>query len=173
MMHSSVTVADCMLACGAGFLLGAYYEVFRLWRLWTHPGVGRVFVQDTLFCTTSAVAFFLFLLAVSDGRPRLWLTAGALIGFFAWRATAGRIIFAVVRRSLRTLRRIGRRWSARRDRLEEKIQFFLAKPVLLLKKGLHKAGRMLYNQHKSRNFSDPEANQEGGAQDAGHQRYRR
>lgn len=148
-----MTASDCLLAGGAGFLLGGYYEVFRLWRLWMHSGKASVFAQDVLYCTTSGAALFLFLLAVASGRLRLWLLLSAAIGFFAWRATCGRLIFGLARRSLRTLRRWHRRVRRLFGRWEQKTQKILAKPVFLLKKGLHSIGVLLYNHHKSRSLS--------------------
>lgn len=80
-----------LFSCGgAGFLIGAYYDVFRVWRLWFGGGVWTVFVQDFFFCVSSAVALFLLSLAVTDGTMRFYVYAGAVGGFFAYRQTAGR-----------------------------------------------------------------------------------
>lgn len=152
-METTVTVSDCLLASGAGFLLGAYYEIFRLWRLWMRSGKWGVFWQDILFFTTSAGAFFLFALAVSDGQIRALLLAGCVVGFCAWRATVGRLLFTVTRRSLRILHRLKRKWSNRLEKAEQQVQKILAKPMIFFKKRLHNAILMLYNQHKNRNLA--------------------
>ena len=82
---------DMFLCGGMGFLLGAYYDVFRLLRLWLPSSVAVVFVQDGVYCISSAVAVFLFSLAVTDGELRVYLLVGLVIGFFAYCRTIGRV----------------------------------------------------------------------------------
>ena len=168
-MGPSIRALDCLLAGGAGFLLGAYYELFRLWRLWTRPGRARVFWQDIFYSVTGTAAFFLFLLAVADGRVRLWLIVCAAAGWIAWHATVGRVIYAAAGRIGRTLRAVRRRWSSFYRREEEKLQKILAKPVIFLKKRLQNAIHLLYNSIMSHNLTDlngkgelPDESDQGG-----------
>lgn len=80
------------LSCGLGFLLGVYYDIYRVIRLVLHSKKGAVFVQDMLFFLTSAVITFLFSLAVMDGHLRFYLFLGEGIGFFAYYHTIGRLV---------------------------------------------------------------------------------
>lgn len=80
------------LSCGLGFLLGLYYDVYRVLRLILHSKKGAVFIQDMLFFLTSAVITFLFCLAVTDGRLRFYVFLGEGIGFFAYYQTIGRLV---------------------------------------------------------------------------------
>ncbi|MBQ9861013.1 MAG: spore cortex biosynthesis protein YabQ [Clostridia bacterium] len=100
---------ELFLSCGMGFLLGAYYDVFRILRCILRPGTMRVFWQDLLFFLTAAPLVFLFALAVADGVVRLYLFAGLVAGFFAYRYTVGRAVVRFVTAAIAWLSRLGRR----------------------------------------------------------------
>lgn len=100
---------ELFLSCGMGFLLGAYYDVFRILRCILRPGTVRVFWQDLLFFLTAAPIVFLFALAVTDGVVRLYLFAGLIAGFFAYRYTVGRAVVRFVTAAIIQLSRMGRR----------------------------------------------------------------
>ena len=102
-------VRELFLSCGMGFLLGTYYDVFRILRCILRPGTMRVFWQDLLFFLTAAPLVFLFALAVADGVVRLYLFAGLVAGFFAYRYTVGRAVVRFVTAAIAWLSRLGRR----------------------------------------------------------------
>ena len=54
--------ADLLLSCGFGVLLGAYFELFRLFRLFFSRSKAAVFLQDVVFFVTAAVFSFLLML---------------------------------------------------------------------------------------------------------------
>ena len=100
---------ELFLSCGTGFLLGAYYDVFRILRCILRPGTVRVFWQDILFFVTAAPLVFLFALVVADGVVRLYLFAGLVAGFFAYRYTVGRVVVRFVTAVITRLSRMGYR----------------------------------------------------------------
>ncbi len=102
-------VRELFLSCGMGFLLGAYYDVFRILRCILRPGTVRVFWQDVLFFLTAAPLVFLFALAVTDGVMRFYLLAGLVVGFFAYRYTVGLAVVRFVTAVIDVLSRVGRR----------------------------------------------------------------
>ena len=51
-------VYDLLLSCGLGFLLGAYYDVFRVLRLALKSGKRAIFFQDVFFFASAAVITF-------------------------------------------------------------------------------------------------------------------
>lgn len=102
-------VRELFLSCGMGFLLGTYYDVFRILRCILRPGAARVFWQDILFFVTAAPLVFLFTLAVTDGVVRFYLFAGLVAGFFAYRYTVGRAVVRFVTAVIARLSRMGRR----------------------------------------------------------------
>ncbi len=95
---------ELFLCAGVGFLLGAYYDVFRLLRLVLPSPAAAVFLEDVVFCVTSAATVFLFTLAVTDGVLRTYVFAGLAAGFTAYRSTVGRVIVRQTARLLTALR---------------------------------------------------------------------
>lgn len=106
---NGMQLRELFLSCGMGFLLGAYYDVFRILRCILRPGTVRVFWQDVLFFLTAAPLVFLFALAVTDGVVRLYLFAGLVAGFFAYRYTVGRAVVHFVTAIITRLSRLGQR----------------------------------------------------------------
>ena len=152
------------LSCGLGFVLGAYYDVFRVIRLIMNSKNRTVFLQDMLFFSTSAVITFLFSLAVTEGNLRFYLFAGEIIGFFAYHYTMGKIVVrfagtvtaailfiwgAILKVISFPFRLIKRPLTV----VYRKITAFFRKKSLklhiFLKKGLKHAGKILYNRTKS------------------------
>ena len=80
------------MAGGLGFLLGAFYDVFRVIRLLMRPSAKVVFFQDLLFFALSSVVTFLFALAVTGGELRFYLFLGLVTGFMAYYFTIGRVV---------------------------------------------------------------------------------
>lgn len=95
-----------LLSCGMGFLLGLYYEIFRLLRHALGLSRSRVFLGDCVYAATSAVAVFLFSLALNGGVLRWYMGLGLLVGFFAYRRTMGAVLLKTVLFLLRSVERI-------------------------------------------------------------------
>ncbi len=162
---------ELFLSCGMGFLLGAFYDVFRLIRLIMKPGAKAIFFQDLAYFLISAIVTFLFALAVMDGELRFYLFFGLAVGFAAYYFTIGRVVMrcgeAAVAAFLkawhflwwlifwpfRFLFRLLRRPLA----FLKKIFLFLPEKFLsFLKKGLKRTRSLLYNQKKKRTNVDGE-----------------
>ena len=106
---NAMQLRELFLSCGMGFLLGAYYDVFRILRCILHPNTVRVFCQDMLFFVTAAPLVFIFTLAVTDGVVRVYVFAGFVIGFFAYRYTVGRAVVHAVTVAVTRISRAGHR----------------------------------------------------------------
>lgn len=100
---------ELFLSGGLGFLLGAWYDVFRILRRLSHPRKVAVFFQDVVFFATAAVVVFLFSLAMTEGIVRSYVLIGAAAGFEAYRHTVGSVLLRSVCRILCWMRR-GYRW---------------------------------------------------------------
>ena len=154
---------ELFLACGMGFLLGAYYDLFRVIRLVMRSGKRAIFFQDLMFFISSAIVTFLFSLSVMDGELRFYLFAGLTGGFFAYYLTIGRVVihsakavvtvflklwrlfWQVVFWPFRLLARLLRRPAA----FIQKILAFIPQKIsLFFKKGLKPIGSLLYNRKK-------------------------
>ncbi len=108
---------ELFLSCGMGFLLGAYYDVFRLLRCWLRPPHLRVFLADCIYACTSAVATFLFWLALNGGILRWYLFLGLFVGFFAYRRTVGNLLLKAVLWLLRQGEKLAQKAENRLSRL--------------------------------------------------------
>lgn len=96
---------ELFLSCGMGFLLGAYYDVFRFWRKTVRSSTVVVVLQDCLFFSTSAVVIFLFSLAMTEGVVRFYVLLGSAIGFWAYRRTVGNALLRTVEMIQRWVKR--------------------------------------------------------------------
>lgn len=109
---NAMQVRELFLSCGMGFLLGAYYDLFRILRRVLRPGTVRVFWQDILFFVTAALMTFLFALAITDGVLRVYVFAGLILGFFAYRYTVGRAVVRFFTTVIALLTRVAGRLQA-------------------------------------------------------------
>ncbi|MBQ9964481.1 MAG: spore cortex biosynthesis protein YabQ [Clostridia bacterium] len=130
--HNAEQIRELFLSGGMGFLLGAYYDVFRVLRCLLKPGALRVFWQDIVFCVTSAGWVFLFALAVTDGILRVYLFAGLLAGFLAYRYTVGQIVVRTVTSFCQLVAKGMARIRQKASAVAQKVQ----KKMKKLKKGI-------------------------------------
>ncbi len=149
--------------CGLGFLLGLYYDIFRLLRLVLRSGKWTIFFQDVFFLVSAAVATFLFALAMVDGRLRLYLFVGEGIGFVSYHLTIGWVVIrfasAVTAFILKVwhwlwtillapFRLIGRLLRRPFQVLLHFLREIAQKIARLFKKGLQSIRGLLYNRKK-------------------------
>lgn len=168
---NSGQLSGLFLSCGLGFLLGAYYDVFRVARLIMRSSKRVVFFQDMFFFLSSAVVTFFFALTVTGGALRFYLFLGSFIGFAAYYVTVGRVVMAcagaVVRAVLTAWHwfwyivfapfRLLRRLLARPFGAFGRLCGVAGKKVrLFLKKGLKQHGHLLYNRKKKDDSKDVE-----------------
>lgn len=100
-------------SCALGFLLGAFYDVFRILRLsFPHPKV-LVFVEDVLYFFLITVFSFIFVLMQNNGILRAFLLLGLLLGAILYFFTlsilimkAAQLIIRIVKSFLKFLYRI-------------------------------------------------------------------
>ncbi len=126
---------ELFLSGGMGFILGAYYDVFRIWRRTVRSSVVAVFFQDCLFFATSAVIIFLFSLAMTDGVVRVYVLCGAALGYFAYRHTVGNLLLELFNRLILGVRFIKRCLKA-----------VLLPPIFWMKSGLLAAGGKVWEK---------------------------
>ncbi len=151
---------ELFLSGGMGFLLGAYYDVFRIWRKWRGSSTAAVFFQDCLFFSTASVVVFLFSLALTHGTVRAYTLCGVAVGFCAYRYTVGLALlraFTVLCRwaswlgcTAKRCASVPIRWLGNRlcvpwGQLREKSKKVAKKSEKILKKGLKPICNLLYN----------------------------
>lgn len=109
-------------SAGFGFLLGAYYELFRfVRRLFATKAIGT-FALDMVWCVTAALSTFLFDLVLSGGQLRGYLFFGCAVGFSVYLVTIGQLVSRVTDGAVRALRRAGRWLDHIRKRISDKVE---------------------------------------------------
>ncbi|WP_162840357.1 spore cortex biosynthesis protein YabQ [Acetanaerobacterium elongatum] len=95
-------------ACLLGFLLGIFYEIFRILRLLIQTGPVAIFVQDILYWSVSALISFLFILAVNSGQLRIFLLLGIVIGMVVYFLTLGVLVMKASKAIIAFIHRVMR-----------------------------------------------------------------
>ena len=119
-----------------GIIFGAIYDIFRIRRI-AFRGKGRIldsvltFFEDIVFFLFISVCLILICYKLHFGIPRWYSYIGALLGFFLYRNTVGRLVISV---------------SDKIISLIERVLLFIKKRLILPVFGLLKAlfGRLFY-----------------------------
>lgn len=85
------------VSIAAGFLLGAVYDLLRIWRDFFHSQKRAVFFQDFFYMTFCAFFSFLLALPLGEGAVRVYLLAGEAVGWFAYYFTVGQVTACLFR----------------------------------------------------------------------------
>lgn len=151
----SYQIFGFVVAIAAGFLLGALYDVLRIWRDFFHSRQRAVFFQDFFYMILCAFFSFLLALPLGSGAVRVYLLAGEAVGWFVYYFTIGQvtaIIFRAVSNFLyrhffnpvgELFRRIVKWFGKKAARVIK----FLKKKASGLKKCLKHKAEIVYNRH--------------------------
>ncbi|MDF1495775.1 spore cortex biosynthesis protein YabQ [Caproiciproducens sp. CPB-2] len=86
-----------VIAIAAGVFLGAYYDIFRIFRTVFQSERRAVFFQDLFYMVTAAFVTFLLALGVNYGEVRFYILAGEGIGWCLYYLTVGTVTYRVFR----------------------------------------------------------------------------
>ena len=78
------------VSIAGGVILGACYDILRIWRILFHTQKRAVFFQDFFYMAFAALFTFLMALSLS-GKVRLYILLGEFLGFFSYYYTVGQI----------------------------------------------------------------------------------
>ncbi|MCI1982306.1 MAG: spore cortex biosynthesis protein YabQ [Oscillospiraceae bacterium] len=140
----------------AGVLLGAAYDILRIWRALFRSERRSVFFQDFFFMGLAALFTFLINLAVNGGELRLFLFLSEALGWVVWFNTVGRVTVGLFRKlslflyrslfdplhrqishaGVQMCRKMGKIWAP------------LKKHVQNRKKSLKRRGKQVYNKRE-------------------------
>lgn len=87
----SFQVFGFVASIAGGFLLGAVYDVLRIWRDFFHSQKRAVFFQDFFYMIFCAFFSFLLALPLGEGAVRVYLLLGEALGWFAYYFTVGQV----------------------------------------------------------------------------------
>lgn len=149
-----------LAACCFGAALGAFYDLFRIFRVAVPCSRAAVFVQDIIFWLFCAVASFLFLLYVNTGIVRLFVLLGELLGATLYYVTLGvlvmrsaraiigffRAVFRFLGRLIaRPLRKLGRLCGRLANFITNKVKNLIKKQCKQMKGHLKVRAALVYN----------------------------
>ncbi|MCD8005578.1 MAG: spore cortex biosynthesis protein YabQ [Oscillospiraceae bacterium] len=102
-----VTVELQMLGLAAilGAVLGAGYDLLRILRISLRHRFFAVFAEDFLFALLFGGVYFLFSVAMLEGKLRFYVLAGMVAGFAVYLLTLGKIISGIFRTAVNILRK--------------------------------------------------------------------
>lgn len=78
-----------LLSVLAGVVFGLLYDLFRIFRVMWRGGRIKLFFEDMVFSTLSALLLCIFVFNANMGVVRLFMFVGLIIGFFSYRFTFG------------------------------------------------------------------------------------
>ena len=100
---------ELLKALGAGMVLAAVYDFFRIIRRGVRHATAAVSGEDLLFWITAAFVVFYFFLFVDNGKFRMYMIFGLLAGGMIYCLTIGRLIVRVMGKILRKIKEILRK----------------------------------------------------------------
>lgn len=95
-----------LLSLGFGFIMGIFYDLFRIVRISISSGKIATIFSDILYCIFLCFSLMLFCLTVNEGEIRLYILLGSLAGFFVYYFSLGVIIFSFSEKLISTIKRI-------------------------------------------------------------------
>lgn len=102
----SVQTEIFLLSLGFGFLLGILYDVFRTLRLVISRTAGFTVFMDILYFLLCAFLVFFFNLIVDEGKIRLYVLLGDMLGWLIYYFSLGEISVRVSNRIILSSRKL-------------------------------------------------------------------
>lgn len=94
-----------LMSLGFGFIMGVFYDLFRLVRISLSKGKKVYFVFDVLYCVFLGFCSYLFFLMVNEGDIRGFLILGEIMGFGVYYFSLGVVIFSTGEKIIEFIKR--------------------------------------------------------------------
>ena len=95
-----------LLSLGFGFLMGIFYDLFRIIRISISKSKKIVLVFDLLYCVFLGFCSYLFFLVVNEGDIRAFLLLGEGIGFAIYYFSLGVVVFTASEKIVNTTKKV-------------------------------------------------------------------
>ncbi len=95
-----------LLSLGFGFLMGIFYDLFRIVRISISKGKKIILVFDLLYCVFLGFCSYIFFLVVNEGDIRAFLLLGEGIGFAIYYFSLGVVVFTASEKIVDTTKKI-------------------------------------------------------------------
>ncbi len=93
-----------LFSLGLGFIMGIFYDVFRIIRISISQKKIVVIIFDVLYCIFLGFSDFIFFITVNEGQIRFYLLCGELMGFAVYYFSLGAIIFSLSEKIIEFIR---------------------------------------------------------------------
>lgn len=152
-------------SCILGVFLGCLFDLFRIFRMAVKCGTIFVFIQDILYFSIITFVTFMFLLSYNDGRLRMFILVGELMGsvlyFFSLSILilkSSKLIISVIKKILSVILnpfiKIFKFIKDKSDSLKDKINVKFKKNKIFDKLFLKNISKIVYNKFMFRkNFT--------------------
>lgn len=152
-------------SCILGVFLGCLFDLFRIFRMAVKCGTIFVFIQDILYFSIITFVTFMFLLSYNDGRLRMFILVGELMGsvlyFFSLSILilkSSKLIISVIKKILSVILnpfiKIFKFIKYKSDSLKDKINVKFKKNKIFDKLFLKNISKIVYNKFMFRkNFT--------------------
>ena len=87
-----------LLSLGFGFIMGIFYDLFRIVRISLSRGKAAIIVFDIVYCVFLCLCTFVFCLAVNEGEIRGYMMIGEAVGFLVYYFSLGVFVFSATER---------------------------------------------------------------------------
>lgn len=144
-------------SCVLGVFLGCLFDLFRIFRMTVKCGTIFVFIQDILYFAIITFVTFMFLLSYNDGRLRMFILVGELMGSVLYFFSLSILILKSSELIIKVMKKIlsiilnpfiifFKFIKSKIDNLKTKINFKLKKFKLFDKLSLKNISKIVYNK---------------------------
>lgn len=95
-----------LLSLGFGFIMGIFYDLFRLVRISLSKSKKIYFVFDLIYCIFLGFCSYLFFLTVNEGDIRGFLILGEVMGFAIYYFSLGVVIFSAGEKIIEVIKKL-------------------------------------------------------------------
>ena len=132
-----------LLSLGFGFLLGILYDIFRTLRLIISSSAWFTVLADVIYFLLCAFLVFCFNLVVDNGKIRLYVLLGDLLGWLIYYFSLGEISLKISNRIIAFAKRCFRAVLLPFRRLKNRINRKFGKSASFSKKIIRKFNKKL------------------------------
>lgn len=137
-----------LLSLGFGFIMGVFYDLFRIIRISISKSQKIILPFDLAYCVFLAFCSYLFFLVVNEGDIRGFLLLGEGIGFAIYYFSLGVVVFRISEKIVNGIKRfislLFKVFSSPFRRIFKKLQNVLGK----FTKKLQKNSKKIKNKSK-------------------------
>lgn len=94
-----------LLSLGFGFLMGIFYDLFRIIRISITKRKTAVLIFDLLYCVFFGFCSYIFFLVVNEGDIRGFLILGEGIGFAIYYFSLGVVVFTASEKIVNSIKK--------------------------------------------------------------------